>query len=77
MVEFVAGSAFEARAIRDRAPTDLCVRQRRFVLHQDREDIAAGRICDATRVRSYVTLSGIRVTAPGLTLMLESDVPKV
>jgi len=28
------------------------------VLHKDREDIAAGRICNATRVRVYVTLSG-------------------
>ena len=39
--------------------------KRRFVLHQDRKDIAAGRICNATRVRSYVTLSGVRVTVPG------------
>jgi hypothetical protein len=44
---------------------DLCVRERRFVLHQDREDIAAGRICNAIRVRIYVTLSGVRVTVPG------------
>jgi predicted site-specific integrase-resolvase len=36
------------------------------VLHQDREDIAAGRICNATRVRSYVTLSGVCVTVPGV-----------
>jgi len=40
--------------------------KRRFVLHQDREDIAAPRICNATRVRSYVTLSGVRVTVPGV-----------
>lgn len=33
--------------------------KRRFVLHQAREDIAAGRICNATRVRSYATLSGV------------------
>ena len=39
---------------------DMYVRERRFVLHQDREDIAADRICNATRVRSYVTLSGVR-----------------
>ena len=39
--------------------------KRRFVLHQDREDIAAGRICNATRVRSCVTLSGVCVTVPG------------
>jgi hypothetical protein len=39
--------------------------KRRFVLHQDREDIAAGRISNATRVRFYVTLSGVCVTDPG------------
>ena len=30
------------------------------MLHQGRKDIAAVRICNATRVRSYVTLSGVR-----------------
>jgi hypothetical protein len=39
--------------------------KRRFVLHQDREDIAAGRICNATRVRCYVTFSGVCVTVLG------------
>lgn len=39
--------------------------KRMFVLHQDREDIAAGRTCNATRVCSYVTLSGVRFTVPG------------
>ena len=36
--------------------------KRRFVLHEHREGIAAGRICNATRVRAYVTLSGVCVT---------------
>lgn len=35
---------------------DCYVRDRTFVLHQDREDIAAGRIRNATRDRSYVTI---------------------
>jgi hypothetical protein len=39
--------------------------KRRFVLHQDREGIAAGRVCNATRVRCYVTLSGVCVTVLG------------
>ena len=56
--------AVEPSVIQDLRP--LYVRERRFVLHQDREDIAAGRICNATRVRSYVTLSGVRVTVPGV-----------
>jgi hypothetical protein len=48
--------ALETRVIQDRAPT-LFVRERRFALHEHGEDIAVRRICDATRVRSYVTLS--------------------
>lgn len=39
---------------------ELLVRKRRFALHENRGDIAARRICNATRVRSYVTLSGTR-----------------
>jgi hypothetical protein len=38
---------------------------RRFVLHQDRKDIAAGQICNVTRVRAYVMLSGVCVTVSG------------
>jgi hypothetical protein len=53
---FATGSAFETRVIQDRAHR-LSVRERRFALHEHREDIAVRRICDATRVRSYVTLS--------------------
>ena len=44
----------------DQDRTPLYVRERSFVLHQDREDIAADRMCNATRVRSYVTLPGVR-----------------
>jgi hypothetical protein len=36
--------------------------KRRFALHQDRKDIAADRICNAIRVRTYVTLSDVCVT---------------
>ena len=46
-------------------PPTLHVRERRFVLHQDREDIAAPGNCNATRVRCYVTLSGVCVTVFG------------
>jgi hypothetical protein len=52
------------RCVSSRIERRLYVRERRFVLHQDREDIAATRICNATRVRFYVTLSGVCVTVP-------------
>jgi hypothetical protein len=51
--------------------------KRRFVLHEDREDIAAGRICNATRVRAYVTLSGIRVTGALVTVLLPAPIRSV
>src|SRR6266699_2631877 len=41
-------------------------RKRRFLLHTDRDDIGPGRICNATRVRRYVTPSGVRVTVLGM-----------
>ena len=59
----VAGSAHAAAralALWRRNPCCPMTQKRRFVLHQDCEDIAADRICNATRVRSYVTLSGVR-----------------
>jgi len=57
---FATGSAFETRVIQDRAPT-VCPGTR-FVLHQDCEDIAAAGSVNTTRVRCYVTLSGVCVT---------------
>src|SRR5438876_753654 len=41
-------------------------RKRRFLLHTDCDDIGPGRICNATRVRRYVTPSGVRVTVLGM-----------
>ena len=45
-------------------PCCRMTQKRRFVLHQDRKDIAAGQTCNATRVRAYVMLSGVCVTVP-------------